>query len=185
MKEITIKLYEYAELSKKAQEKAHAEYLEHSYDDTYLQVTLDNDLSDLLEQYEIVPVSTADKKYPSKYAQLYYSLSNSQGDGVMFEGTFIWKEWTVNIKQNGHYYHSNSKDIDMVVTDTLEHENGPLIAPQKAYDDFEVIYQKICEELETLGYSTIEDLRSEAYFVEECNANDWTFEKDGTMRNVI
>ncbi len=176
MKEITIKLYEYAELPKEAQEKAHAEYLKDGTDDAYLQVCLDNELGELLDEYGIVPVSTADRKYPSKYAQLYYSLSHSQGDGLMFEGTFTWKAWTINVKHVGHYYHSRSRDIEMYFNDEpTENEN--------AMKDFETIYQAICSKLEKSGYSHIDDMESEAYFVEECNANEWTFEADGTMRN--
>lgn len=142
-----------------------------------LQVHLDDEISTLLEENGIVPVSTADKKYASKYAKVYYSLGHCQGDGVMFEGTFEWKGWIVNVKHSGHYYHSHSKVIE------LSNDNGdePTQADENA---FEIIYQDICKRLEKTGYEYIDDVQTEEYFEEQCNANNWTFEEDGTMRNV-
>jgi len=177
MKTKTITLYEYSELSPESKKRAHEHYINEDFDGYALQVYLDNAIEPLLEKYKIVPVSTADKKYASKYAKIYYSLAHRQGDGAMFEGTFTWKKWTVNIKQSGHYYHSNSKVIE------LSNDNGdePTEADENA---FEIIYQAICKELEREGYAQIEDLQSEAYFIEECNANEWTFREDGTLENL-
>lgn len=177
MKTKTIKLYEYAELTPEAKEKALAHYREHNFDSYGLQVHLDNEIEVLLEKHGIVPVSTADKKCDSKYAKIYFSLAHCQGDGVMFENTFTWKKWTVNIKQSGHYYHSYSKVIE------LSNDNGdePTEAEEGA---FEAIYQEICKALEKAGYSYIEDMESEAHFIEECNNNEWTFREDGTREDV-
>lgn len=173
MKTKTINLYEYGELSPEAQKIALEHYREHDFDTYGLQVHLDNEIEALLKNSGIVPVSTADRKYDSKYAKIYFSLSHSQGDGVMFEGTFTWKAWTVNIKQSGRYYHSNSKDIELYFNDEpAENEH--------AKKDFETIYQSICKSLETKGYAYIEDMESEEHFIEECNANEWTFREDGT-----
>lgn len=108
------------------------------------------------------------------YAKLYYSLGHSQGDGLMFEGVFNWKNYQVKIKQSGRYYHNHSKEIEI---ETLTGNN----AIEGTYQRFEAIYQKICKELEKEGYSFIEDRQSEAFFIEECNANEWLFTKDGVM----
>lgn len=177
MQQKTITLYEYSELSPESKKRAHENYIHEDFDGTALQVHLDNFIGELLEKHGIVPVSTADKKYESKYAKIFYSLSHSQGDGAMFEGTFHWKEYTVNIKQSGRYYHSNSKEITLYERDTLAENEVEEAA-------FEVIYQSICKELEREGYSQIEDLQSEAYFIEECNSNEWTFREDGTRENI-
>lgn len=177
MKETTLNLYEYSELSPEAKEKALQHYKSEYFDHSYLHIQLDQYIEPLLEKNGITPVSTADKRYQSKYATLYFSLSHSQGDGVMFEGTFTWKKWTVNIQQRGMYYHSHAKVIE------LTNDNGD-IPSEKDMATFEAIYQSICKELEREGYSVTEDLESEAFFIEECNANEWTFEKDGTMRNI-
>jgi hypothetical protein len=177
MQQKTITLYEYSELSPEAKKRAHETYVNSSFDDYALQVHLDNFIEELLEKNGIVPVSTADKKYASTHAKIYYSLSHSQGDGAMFEGTFTWKKWTVNIKQSGHYYHSNSKVIE------LSNDNGDE-PTEKDEEAFEKVYQAICKELEREGYSQIEDLQSEAYFIEECNANEWTFREDGTQEQL-
>lgn len=177
MKTKTINLYEYEELLPEAKEKALAHYREHNFEPFGLQVHLDNEIQTLLEQHGIKPISTADKKYDSKYAQIYYSLSSCQGDGVMFEGTFTWNGYTVNIKRAGRYYHSNSKCVE--ITD----EEGNTVDTEEPYTAFEAIYQSICKELERQGYDYIEDMESEAYFIELCNDNGYTFREDGTMEN--
>lgn len=177
MKQKTITLYEYSELSPEAKKRAHERYINKDFDEYALQVHLDNAIEPLLEKHGITPVSTADKKYPSTHAKIYYSLANCQGDGAMFEGTFTWNHWTVNIKQSGHYYHSQSKVI------VLSNDNGDE-PTEKDENAFEVIYQAICKELEREGYAQIEDLQSEAYFIEECNANAWTFRENGTRENL-
>jgi hypothetical protein len=178
MKEKTIKLYEYRELSPKAKEKALDDFRNNNFDSYGLQADLDNYLEELLTEYHIVPVADL-KGYPSKYAKIYYSLSHSQGDGVMFEGVFEWKGQLITIKQSGRYYHSLSKDItwnDFVGEDKEAEE-------EKLAKEFEGIYQDICKKLEKAGYAGIEDMESEAYFIETCNANEWTFREDGTLEN--
>lgn len=170
MKTKEITLYEYSELSPQAKKKALDYHREHGFDTYDLQVHLDNLISDLLEKHKIKPAE-------GTYAKIYYSLSNSQGDGAMFEGTFDWKNYTVKIKQSGHYYHSNSKVIEIVG----ENEHGTYDAPEADENAFEAIYQSICKELEKVGYEHIEDMESESYFIELCNANEWTFREDGTL----
>lgn len=181
MQQKTITLYEYSELSPEAKKRAHQHYVEQDFDGFALQVHLDNAIEPLLEQNGIVPVSTADKKHDSKYAKIYYSLSHSQGDGAMFEGTFSWKSYTVNIKHSGRYYHSQSKTIEIEGTDGFGHYDESEY--EKLYAEFEAIYQTICKELEREGYACIEDEQSEAHFIEDCNANEWTFREDGTRED--
>lgn len=178
----TIELYEYSELKPEAKEKALKNYKENDFDEFSLRVHLDNEIEELLQKYGIVPIQDL-KGYETKYAKVYYSLSHCQGDGVMFEGVFSfptetekegeqWKRYVVTVKQSGRYSHSNSK--------TVEVENDNEVVAK----EFEQVYQKICKELEQSGYKHIEELQSEAYFIEECNANEWTFREDGTRENL-
>lgn len=177
MKKITLTLYEYSELSSEAKKQAYENYNNESFDMYDLQVYLDQTIEPLLDKYGIVPVSTTDKEYSSTYARIYFSLAHCQGDGVMFEGTFKWKQWTVNIKQSGRYYHKYSRDIQIL------NDNGDE-APEADENAFEKIYNAICNELEREGYSYMEELKSETYFEEVCNSEGWMFREDGTREHI-
>lgn len=177
MKTKTIKLYEYSELSPEAKKRALEKWNEHNFDDYYLQVELDNYLDELLEESGIKPVADL-KGYETNHAKIYYSLGYSQGDGAMFEGRFEWNGYNVTVRQSGHYYHYNSKDISIYTNDQQDE-----VYDEKVHEDFNDIYIKISKKLEKRGYETIEDMQSEAYFIETCNANEYTFREDGTMEN--
>lgn len=177
MKTKTIELFEYSELSPESKEKAYKDWRENNFDEYYLQVELDNRLDELLEEKGIVPISDI-KGYPSKHAKLYYSLSHNQGDGLMFEGTFEWKGHTITVKQSGRYYHSHSKVIESWDNAGEYVPNGH----EEDYNKFDGIYHEICNELEKVGYETIDDMQSEAFFIEECNSNELYFSKDGSLQ---
>ena len=179
MKQKTIDIYEYSELSPEAKEKALQHFRENNFDTYGLQVHLDNEIEALLEKYAIEPIEDV-KGYPSKYAKIYFSLAHCQGDGVMFEGVFAWKKYRVNIKHSGHYYHSYSKHIE------IQERKRPWfdIDNDEVYVEFEKIYQIICSELVEEGYRHIDDMESEECFIEVCNANEWTFRSDGTTENI-
>jgi len=170
MKKININVYEYAELSKKAQEKALANWQKNN-DMPFLQSMLNDECGQLIKDYGITCTSN--------HPDCLYSLSNCQGDGLMFTGSFFWKEYSIKIKHSGRYYHSNSKSIEI----TKEVDGQEIEAPEADTAAFEAIYQEICKKLEKQGYQLIEDEQSEAHFIEECNSNEWTFEENGTMRN--
>ena len=140
-----------------------------------MQVSLDNLISELLQANGITPAES------TTYAKIYWSLSHSQGDGAMFEGTFDWGKYRVYIKQSGRYYHSNSATIEIQEADNLgfhmDDEHADVIA-------FDVIYQKICKELERAGYEAIEWELSETAFVDACNSNEWTFRENGKIENA-
>lgn len=174
MKTKTINLYEYSELSPDAKERALRNWRE-NFDSFALQVFMDDRLRDLLEKAHITPYADL-KGYPSKYGKVYYSLSCCQGDGVMFEGRFKWRGYDVTIRHSGRYYHSHSKTIDMETAKGAPASDGTL-------ERFEAVYQGICKTLEREGYAEIEELESEAAFIEACDANGYTFREDGTMEN--
>ena len=168
MKTISIKLYEYSELSKEAKAKALAEWNDENNDYLFLEEDIKDTCTTLLTKYGI----TGDP------VEVSYSLSYCQGDGAMFYGTFTWKDYSIKINHVGRYSHSNSKEIEIL------NEKTGINAPEAAERAFEIIYQSICEAMETRGYAHIEAERSEEFFISACEANDYTFEADGTMRNA-
>lgn len=177
MKQKTITLYSFDELSKGAQKKAHTHWI-NSNDYYFLEDCMNEWLHELLVENQITDVygeydKANQKDNRDKKAYVHYSLSNSQGDGCMFVGTFEWENHSITIKHPGHYYHSNSKDI--IWNDQPQSERQENV--------FEGIYHKICDELENRGYDFIEHEDSLEYFVELCDLNDYTFNSDGIMEN--
>lgn len=175
MKTKTITLYNFNELTKEAQEKAHQDWIA-SNDYPFLSDCMNEWLHELLEENKTKDLNDTSKPN-TKPTPVFYSLSYSQGDGVMFEGHFEWKKYQVIIKHSGHYYHSNSKTIEITYGDDNE-------ATEKVYAEFEKIYQSICEELETRGYNQVEYEDSLEVFEETCQANEYTFLSTGKMENA-
>ncbi len=172
MKKITreIELYEYSELSKEAKKKALDTWNE-TNDLPFMQSMLNDECGQLLKENGITCTSN--------HPVCLYSLAHCQGDGLMFQGSFIWYGHSVKVKHSGHYYHSHSKTVDITkIVDGQEIE-----ASENEYAEFEAVYQSICKELATIGYDFIESETSEERFIDECNANEWTFTKDGVMDN--
>jgi hypothetical protein len=106
--------------------------------------------------------------------KVYYSLSNCQGDGVMFQGSLYYKGEYIKISHSGHYYHANSKSLD------FETDKG-----QELETEFNDLYISICEDLEKIGYDFIDYEDNYYQFREnlqevfnEYNINLETFEFD-------
>lgn len=177
MKTKTITLYDYSELSKEAKEKARAKWNE-TNDDPFMQSHMINLLKEKLEERGI--------KYDTDSMDVRYSLSYSQGDGFMFEGTLYPNGKRVTIKHaDAHYYHSRTASFNY---DT-EEAQGNLgdfseTMTEKEQDAFEEEYRAICTEMEQAGYDEIEYQQSEEVFEEQCDGNEWTFREDGTLENV-
>lgn len=144
----TINLYEYSELSPKAKEKALSAWRVQSWDSYSLQVDLDNHIEGLLADRGIAPLADV-KGYATTHAKIYFSLSHSQGDGVMFEGTFEWGKYTVYITHKGRYYHSHSAQIEVQESHNLGFHMDD---DHKDVKKFEKMYHAICaddEEIKT------------------------------------
>lgn len=171
----TIDLYKLEELSKEAQKKAHSKWVENN-DYHFLSDYLAERLHELLEENNIKDTNDTSKP-GTKPTPVFYSLSYSQGDGAMFEGDFEWDDYRVNIQHAGHYYHYNSKIINIESIETDEE------ASEKVHADFDEIYIKICKELERYGYDFIEQEDSFENFQEMCEANEYTFLENGIMEN--
>ena len=158
-------VYNFDELSPEAQ--AHAiDYFRDTEEFTFLGDDMAEELYQMLANNKI----TYDE--PPK---VYFSLGYSQGDGAMFEGTVYWKAWRAKIKQSGHYYHYNSKDIELTSIKTDKE------APDKTYDEFNELYIEICSKLEKYGYSIIEAMTSDEYIIDMINANEYEFDINGGL----
>lgn len=175
MKIKTIEVFEFSELSKEAKERAHAKWIE-SNNYYFLSEYLNERLHELLKENNIV-VTNDTSKAGTKPTQVQYSLSCSQGDGCMFAGTFEWMGYTVHIKQSGHYTHSNSKKLEVV-------DSEGVYAPDESEKAFDAMYHEICKQLENDGYAYIEHENSMENFEETCEANEYTFTKDGEMEDI-
>lgn len=171
----TITLYEYSELSPEAKQKALDAWNEHN-DDPYMQSHMINLLKEKLEEEGI--------EYDTDSMDVRYSLSHCQGDGFMFEGVLTWKGYTVTVKHHGHYYHSYSKVVEITNDEGIAIESYKTDAEAQAVSDaFEALYQQVCKHMEQQGYAHIEYITSEESFIEECDANGYTFRENGMMEN--
>lgn len=186
MKTITYNVYSFDELSKEAQEKAREKWAQNN-DYYFLSDYLNEKLHELLIENNIKDLNNTSKA-GTKTTQVFYSLSYSQGDGCMFEGDFVFtykgSKYIVNVKHSGHYYHYNSKNF------TIYDEEGEELDSMEECKEiseveeaFNIVYKKICKDLEQIGYNFIEYEDSMEAFQQSCEANDYTFTKDGIMDN--
>lgn len=177
MKTKTINIYELSELSKEAKQKAHENWrIKNDY--PFLKEDMLSKLDTLLE---------ANKIKTTGERGVYFSLSNCQGDGVMFYGSFEWKKYTVWIKHSGHYNHSNSKSIEIQETKNpgfhIDDEYEPE-SKKNIYTIFEKIYQSICKELEVYGYAVMTAEDDEESFRMYCESNEVEFLEDGNISSM-
>lgn len=174
MKTKTIELYTYQELDQNAQEKALSKWRDGN-DYWFLSDCLANRLHELLTENGITDKN--DTSLPgTKPTQVLYSLGHSQGDGCYFEGNFTWNGYGIRIVHSGRYCHYNS--VSMIVL------NGEGERMDGHEHKFEPLYKSICDQLESYVYGFIESEDSEESFTEACEANEWTFRKDGEMENA-
>jgi len=169
MKTINLKIYNFSELSKEAQEKAIQEHADNEQFDT-LSWDMQDRLNELLKENKIDGEGTVQ-----------YSLGYCQGDGAMFHGNFFWNGHSINIKHSGHYSHSNSKEIDIVDSSK---DDAP-DAEEEIYEEFEDLYQTICKQLEEFGYgvidATLDENNIRTYLEDEANGNEYL--EDGSIYN--
>lgn len=165
-------IYTFDELSQEAKDKARQAWNENN-DFPFLQDDLREYIHEELKElgFEVEGISTTEN--PSIVPL--YSLSYSQGDGLMFEGTVSDKKGNrYTIKHSGHYYHERSTEI------TGYNKKDEEIDTK----DFEEnIYIPLCKRIAERGYAEIEYQESEENFSETCDANEYTFLEDGTMFN--
>jgi hypothetical protein len=158
-------IYTFEELSQEAKDKARQDF-NTDMDMPFLQADL--------REYIHEELQAKGYKELSEITPL-YSLSYSQGDGLMFEGTVEDKNGNVyTIKHSGYYYHERSTEIEGV-------DNNGNDIDTKEFE--ENVYIPICQTVAKRGYDDIEYQESEECFAETCEANKFTFLKDGTLFN--
>ena len=164
MKTITINLYSFDELSDKAKEKAKLKWYEHE-DFPMLEENLTDSCEYFLEQ--------AGVKFSD--ISLLYSLSCSQGDGLCFTGTIEKNGIKLKLTHSYRYYFARSVTMYFEDAEGNEMDNDD--------ETLKAIYFDVCAKLEKQGYDEIEYRMTDAEFSEHCEANDYTFEADGTINN--
>jgi len=176
----TYTVYKFDELPEESQQLALDNWRDSGMtDDPFLQDYIRERAHELITDNGIV----AHKQGYNDDLDVFYSLSNSQGDGAMFVGSFSWNKYpniTINIKQRGNYSHSNSKEIDIQTNDEAIDELSDT-EHDKIYQEFEAIYQSICKELEQYGYDQIEYQNSDECIKEQIEANDYNFTLNGKI----
>jgi len=175
MKQITIKLYEFEELSREAKDHALEIYRNEDDHTPFLTDDLREYVHEELKEagYKVIGRSTSAN--PS--IRPHYSLSHSQGDGLMFEGTIEDPEGNIyTIKHVGHYAHERSTNI--VGYDKNDRE----IDTENFEENF---YIPLCKQIAQRGYDELEYADSEEFFAQICEASNYLFEEDGTIRELI
>lgn len=176
MRTVENTVYSYDELSSEAKHKVREYFRDMLINDAYtwMSESLEDYLAELLAKNKIKTV---------EFVGLYYSLSYSQGDGVMFVGTFQKGAWEYEVKHYGSYYHENSKTIDSITSIKTGEEPRTSEAWRKAFEQFEPVYTKICVELKRYGYEMIEAAGSDEAVDEYIgdNSADYEFNGDGSI----
>ena len=176
MKQKTIQLYDFEELSDEAKERALNDYNENN-DYLFLEDYLNEYLNELLEEAEI----------KTDNSKLFYSLGYCQGDGICFEGNFEYKGFNISVGHQGNYYHKNSVFIEVENPNDDEDDDLKTDLSEILTDEieakFQAIYNEICDKIEKAGYEEIEYNQSEENFKELCEANEYTFRATGEMDN--
>jgi hypothetical protein len=163
-------VYDFDELSDQAKQTAiekHREFInEIGFDD----------LSGAMTEYL---QDTLLPKYGMKCddATVYYSLNYCQGDGAMFTGNVEWKSWQCEVRQNGHYYHYNSKQF----WNFQSIKTGREPRNDQVENDFNDAYVSLCRELEKYGYDYIEYETSDDTIIDNIKANEYEFYEDGKL----
>jgi len=118
-----------------------------------------------------------------KSLKVYYSLGYSQGDGFMFEGFIKTKNAVFSVKHSGHYYHYNSKNIELINLIVGKKEVYPDEFNEQQYkkvnqleNEFNENYICLCKDMENIGYKIIEERNEENIlrigFNDFCENND-------------
>ena len=182
MKTISINLYNIEELEPKAKEKALNDL--RASDTWCMSERISDDFDFLLQEKGLTDIKAS------------WSLGYCQGDGVAFDGSVNAETLvslgiisqddiqklglsSVSVKLIGHDTHQNSMEFE------LECDNdAPSSLVASTIESVSFYFKRLSQEFEKLGYSIVEYTSSEEFLVEECQANEWTFEASGKMRNI-
>lgn len=192
-KTYTFQTYQYSELSDKAKKTAITKLGELSAD-----IDNSNELIDLFSN------RLAERHYP--HADIRFSLSCSQGDGVAFYGDVnelealakavlddtVYEqlrsviesgEISIRIAPNrhaNHYSHYNCMDVNIRYTGPDSIAGAIDILETAILHDL----QNLSKELEAAGYALLDSIRTEEYLIEEAEALELEFTKEGKIAYV-
>jgi hypothetical protein len=165
----TYTIYEYDELTPKAQEKARDWYIQEN-DYPFLSEYMSERAEELL----------LDAGFDALNIQnVFCSLSYCQGDGAMveFNGSYDNK-YIVAVKHSGHYYHERSTSI------TIENIENDEDADAETYEDItENVLVPLFKQLARDGYAYIDSENEQENVADNIRANGYTFDKDGNRKN--
>lgn len=169
VKILEIPLFTFSQLSKEAKQKAIDKYYE-SEDYPFME----DDMKEILK-------ATLDKmKVKYEEVKPLYSLSYSQGDGFCFTGKISKDGITLKLTHSYRYYFAKSVDMSFVDKDGEEIDEEKEVEKVKKLQD---IYFSVCKTLEKHGYAILEYRMNFEEMAELCEANEYTFEADGSMNN--
>lgn len=182
MKTISVNLYSINELEPKAKAKALDKLRQCELEDGFINSNVSENFASILEERKL------DLK-------AFWSLSNCQGDGVAFEGSLSKDDILrlelatleelekvdlecIDISLHGRYTHENSMVLTSRYDDRRYHETLDKI-------ELSVLgyLQALSKEFEAIGYNDIEFQTSDEVLIETSEANEFTFEACGRMRN--
>ncbi len=176
----TINIYKFKELKKAIKEKVLNDFREMEQHE-YLEESLTEELKEVLKK----------KKLSCDDLNVLYSLSCCQGDGFCFTGIIKGKNAEIKITHNSRYYHSQSVDIEIISLRVGKNfiDCYDLNEKQQKRADFILTqlkeqYQKICFELEKLGYAYIDDALKDEVIIENINVNEYTFRENGEIEFI-
>lgn len=188
MRTIETVVYDFDELSDEAKQKAIEKWYEN---EDY--PWLEDDMAEFLSENDPY---FCDKK-------IQYSLSYCQGDGLSFESKFDLEKWLkdkgtvrasfipvlvlyLDIRSCGntgnHYCYAHRDQIEMNIDTYKSNANFDALC-ESILRDVQDYYMELCKKAEEYGYGILEYRMNEQEFDECCQANEYTFLPDGTMKN--
>lgn len=196
MKTIEIKLYSYEELSNEAKQKVLSNWNENNellygFKDYCEEVLIEEGFIEPKVSYSLSWCQGGGLCFSArKYNGLEKIFNAILGPGKEKTAKLLTDNCTQIFKGNtGHYCFAHKSDVDLYIenyTSSINTTNTDRLDEiiSEALNELETIYLDICKKLENLGYLQIEYEQSEEAFIENCEANDYTFEENGKMRNI-
>lgn len=163
MKKIQTKVYTFDELSDDSKEKARDWYREGN-DMPMLASHLCNLVGEELDARGYTYGGNQETDI-----DVFYSLSNSQGDGLSFAATVYKDEKTYKVTQSGNYTHIYTMDAVEVLEDGSDAEAPAILKEMR----------DVAKKIERAGYDEIEYENSAEYIDEILADTEYTFTEDG------
>jgi len=191
MRQHTITVYDFDELSPKAKERAIERFRRRMYENPIYDDLLTEDFT-----YKLRELGLPDEN-------IRWRLSSSQGDGVAFYGEFDLIEYlkknkllgdvdirreeledvyaVIRKSQNNPMYNHYSTmivDLDAGGVDLTPHEEEEL---EKLEEEIQSNVESVSHELKSYGYAHFDHINSDEFVSEEMRANEYEFDENGDV----